>query len=593
MVSSAKFEEVLNYFDVVSFDIFDTLLIRPFIDPNDLYRKIGLIHNRRFFAFFRSWAQRVAQRKAGERDPSLDGIYSLIPRYGNLKKIELNLRSKTLYGNCELIKLLRFAAKQGKKILIISDMYLSSAYLKEILMQQGVSHWDGFYVSNEHNGRKSNGKLYEEILRELNVKPEKVLHIGDNRRADVLQANKQGMVAYLYPRVADKFICENPFVRRFLSERNSISRRFIVGALACGWHLFEGKESLGYWGKIGFLYGGVLGYAYASFVGREARRRGIKRLLLVYRDGYNLEPIFNKLFPELKTTLLYAPRKTYFYAYKDFTSEPHMIQARRKMVWRELGMSGDEQTFLDTGILSKENEEKFDCASKRTKSEYVAYLNSLSIDNVSEVALVDMTTSALSATKLLEKTLGETVTSFYLLAYKPALPKLPLSIVPMFHAHGSSIIFTLMSEFLFSAPTPSVVGVENGQPVYDKSSGFFDIFKANICRKIRPAILAGAYSLAESGVEISPGDMVDYFEAFHAAVTTCDESEFSFAIEATGIEQKNGRSPLQKGLRRKRPVLKLLGRVVLSARVWTNQMRRYVTIYLFGRMPILRIRLPF
>ena len=431
------------------------------------------------------------------------------------------------------------------------------------------------------------------MMKDQGVEPTQVLHIGDNEISDVASANAVGIAAFQYERVGDRFLRENMFASRYLRP-GGFSRRLIIGVLAVGWHRYcQANRSAGYWERVGFLYGGVLGYAYASFVTNEARRRGIKRLLLVYRDGYNLEPIFNRLYPDIKTTLIYAPRKTYFYATKDFTDKPHMIEARRRMVWRELSMRGNEQEFLTTGLFSSDNEAKFESASQKARTEYSLYIKSLGIDNSAEVALVDMTTSALSATRLIENTLGKTITSFYLLAYKPGLKKLPPSVVPMFHAHGSSIIFTLMSEFLFTAPTPSVVGVENGQPIYDGAGGFFDKFKSSVCEVVRPAIVEGACALSDAGVGISRGDLLDYFEAFHAAATPRDESEFSFAREATGIEQRNGKSPLQSELRRKHPLVRLLGRVVLSVRVWTRQMRRYVTLYFIGRMPVLRIRIPF
>ena len=594
MYRNESLEQALSHVDVVSFDIFDTLLIRPYVDANDFYRVLGILKGRRSFSKRRIRAQVIAHKKHRESDPTLDDIYSLIPDFEDLKQWELELRTSTLLLNPELLKVLDYAVAQGKKIAIISDMYISSSYLKELLRQKGVSRWDGFYLSNEHNGRKSNGKLYDVFLKDFKVAPEKILHIGDNYRSDVLMANQKGIIAYYYPRVSDKFIGDNYFAQRYLRQHDSISRRCLIGALAAGWHCYQYANSeLGYFERVGFLYGGVLGYAYASFVANEARRRGIKRLLLVYRDGYNLEPIFNKLYPDLKTTLIYAPRKTYFYASKDFTDKPHMIEARRKMVWRELSMSGNEQEFLKAGTLSKDNAVKFETASQRARTEYLLYIKSLGIDNPAEVALVDMTTSALSATRLIENTLGKTITSFYLLTYKPGLKKLPPSVVPMFHAHGSSIILTLMSEFLFTAPTPSVVGVENGQPIYDDAGGFFDKFKSGVCEVVRPAIVQGACALSDARVEISRGDLLDYFEAFHAAVTPRDESEFSFAREATGIEQREGRSPLQPELRCIRPVFRLFGRVVLSVRVWTRQMRRYVTFYFIGRVPILRIRLPF
>lgn len=589
--------EFLGGFDVISFDVFDTLLVRRCLEPSDVFTAIERESRRKGYAKARIKAERRANRcvSSGSMhgETSLDEIYSFIPQFKDFKDAELRYEESCICANSEVVGLWTKAGELGKRRVIVSDMYLPRQFIERLLNANGVTGWDGIYVSSEYKARKKTGRLYQIMMTDQCIEPTQVLHIGDNAISDVSSANAVGIAAFQYERVGDRFLRENPFTSRYL-RHGGFSRRLIIGALAVEWHRYcQANYSSGYWERIGFLYGGVLGYAYASFVAGEARRRGITRLLLVYRDGYNLEPIFNKLYPDLKTTLIYAPRKTCFYATKDFTDKPHMIEARRKMVWRELGMSGDEQEFLKTGTLSTDNEAKFESASQKARTGYSLYLKNLGVDNPAEVALVDMTTSALSATKLIENTLGKTITSFYLLAYKPGLKKLPLSVVPMFHAHGSSIIFTLMSEFLFTAPTPSVVGVENGQPIYDDASGFFDKFKSGVCEVVRPAIVEGTCALSDAGVEISCGDLLDYFEEFHASVTSRDESEFSFAREATGIEQRNGKSPLQPELRRKRPLVRFLGRVAVSARVWTMQMRRYVTLYLISRIPLLRIRLPF
>jgi len=591
-------EDLMTSFEIISFDVFDTLLMRGCLEPRDVFSLVEEKAQRRGYAKARIRAEKRANRRVASGqtrgETSLEEIYSFIPRFGDLKDAELEFEKSCIRANPEVVELWARAGELGKRRVIVSDMYLPRPFIEELLRTNGITGWDGIYVSSEHRTRKKTGELYRVMMRDQNVDAARILHVGDNPASDVAAANAVGIAAFQYERIGDRFLRENAFARYYLQEGQLGARRNLIGALAAGWQQYRQRNpSCGYWNKIGFVYGGVLGYAYACFVAREARRRGIKRLLLVYRDGYNLEPIFNELFPDLMTTLIYVPRKVYFYACKDFTDKPHMIAARRRMVWHELEMTGDEQAFLETGVMSKENEEKFERASRKARDEYVRYLSTLKIDNPADVALVDMTTSALSAPKLLESVLGSEITSFYLLAYKPGLARLPSSVVPMFHAHGTSIIFTLMSEFLFTAPTPSVVGIENGVPVYDKAGGFFDEFKANICKTIRPAIIEGARALSQAGVEISRGDLLDYFESFHASVTARDESEFSFAREATGIEQREGRSPLQRELRSRRPLLRLLGRVAISVRVWTWLMRRYATFYLLGRIPILRIRLPF
>lgn len=570
-------------FDVVSFDVFDTLLTRACGTPQAVFAAIERETGRKGFAQAREAAECKANRmvaRTGCGETSLEEIYSYIPEFDDLRERELAFERETLRANPEMVGRWEEAGRLGKKRVICSDMYLPRAFIEERLHENGIAGWDAIYVSSERKARKATGRLFDLMLTELNVSPDLVLHIGDNRRSDVQRPNEKGIAAYQYCRGV-----ESGIMRSFAPK---IAWAKVIEE---GWRQFGSSD---YWERVGYVYAGVLGYAYARFVGDEAKRRGISRLLLVYRDGYNLEPILNELYPEIKTTQLYAPRQTYFYAAQDFTDKPHQIRARREMLWRQLALAGDESErarFFSTGYLSEANQARFDAASAQARREYADYLATLKIESAEKVGLVDMTTSALSATKLVEMTLGREVTSFYLLTYKPAVKNKPGRVVSMFHAHGSSIIFTLMSEFLFTAPTPTVKDIRDCQPRFGSSGGSYDEFKIAVCKKMRNSIVASAKYLAAQKVRIDPGELIDYFEAFHAAVTARDESEFSFAREATSIEQKVGKSPLQRDLRSVRPILRIFGRTAVSAKVFVRGLRRFVTFYLLGRYPF--VVLPF
>ncbi len=77
---------------VVSFDIFDTLLLRPYLNPSDLFKHIGKIHSLPNYYQERIEAETIFYNKnGGSKEASIDDIYSVIPQYKDIKQIELNM----------------------------------------------------------------------------------------------------------------------------------------------------------------------------------------------------------------------------------------------------------------------------------------------------------------------------------------------------------------------------------------------------------------------------------------------------------------------------------------------------------------------
>ena len=64
---------------VVSFDLFDTLVLRPFLKPTDLFNLLGQIQSRNDFCDFRTKAESKARSSIGT-EVTLDEIYSFMPK---------------------------------------------------------------------------------------------------------------------------------------------------------------------------------------------------------------------------------------------------------------------------------------------------------------------------------------------------------------------------------------------------------------------------------------------------------------------------------------------------------------------------------
>lgn len=53
--------------------------------------------------------------------------------------------------------------EHGKRLVITSDMYLSKAFLSELLQKNGYGGYEELYVSCEYEKSKAEGSLYEVV----------------------------------------------------------------------------------------------------------------------------------------------------------------------------------------------------------------------------------------------------------------------------------------------------------------------------------------------------------------------------------------------------------------------------------------------
>lgn len=206
---------------VVSFDVFDTLLVRPVQTPTDLFYIMEMrIHDEDRlpelpFLDLRRWAEkqardRMRQIKPFYEDINLDEIYDemalhtdLSPEICNrLKQIELDVELKYLSPRKTLQQIYKYAVSLGKRIIIASDVYLPESTVFEALQRNGYDRIERYFVSSQLRLSKGRGGLYSRILRDMDINASEIVHIGDNLKADVINARKVGFTAFHVPKTS-------------------------------------------------------------------------------------------------------------------------------------------------------------------------------------------------------------------------------------------------------------------------------------------------------------------------------------------------------------------------------------------------------
>lgn len=222
-----RYEDIVNWIlkestKVVSFDIFDTALIRPFYQPTDLLEGLNEIFLKECpnvsisFSKVRIEAERVLRKEKiyisrTAEDISLEEIYHKIGEiFGiskevlkTMKEAELSLEEKYLQKRKSIYNLYQIAVCAQKKVIFISDMYMDSKTLKHILKKNGYNKIDGLYISAEQGLSKRTGSIYRKVLEQFAMKGDNLIHIGDNWESDVMKARENQIIALFYPGTLD------------------------------------------------------------------------------------------------------------------------------------------------------------------------------------------------------------------------------------------------------------------------------------------------------------------------------------------------------------------------------------------------------
>lgn len=274
---------LMNY-NVVSFDIFDTLIFRPFDNPNDLFMILEQKNEILDFARIRIEVEKEVRRinniLNGNRECSLDEIYDAIEKRTGLnaiegKKNEIETELELCYSNPYMKHVFDIMRAKGKRIILISDMYLCKDVLEVILKKCGFNGIEKIFISTEYNVSKSNGGLYE-IVKEY-LQDEELVHIGDNLEVDIKKARKYGIKAYHYPQCTS-----------YSRKSRTVNMSPLIGSAYRGIvanHIYNGLYSYSAAYEHGFIYGGILALGYCTWLERQAILKKIDKLLFVSRDG--------------------------------------------------------------------------------------------------------------------------------------------------------------------------------------------------------------------------------------------------------------------------------------------------------------------
>ena len=194
-----------------SFDVFDTCLVRNLAQPSDIFLIVAekfranlepiLGPNyRAVFRDIRSRAEITAREKSPHQDITLSEIWSelvqempVIDRTDGIAA-ELEAERAALKPNPAILQQIRHLEEHGKRIIYVSDIYLTAPQLADLLKGVGFPVDDGtVYTSGEIGLLKKTGDLFRHVLEKEDCRARDILHTGDNDVADIARPRALGL----------------------------------------------------------------------------------------------------------------------------------------------------------------------------------------------------------------------------------------------------------------------------------------------------------------------------------------------------------------------------------------------------------------
>lgn len=216
-----KEEVIKDKYKAVSFDLFDTLITRPFLYPEDLYLLVLsevdiLPYSAKTMNKYRKLSEEYARRNIKNKFPqyediNIEEIYEAMHSHFNipsslceeLKNKECELEVEFAKRRTCIYDIYELAVLYNKKIYITSDMYLDSDTIKKILTKCGYTKYERLLLSSSERLLKNTGNLFVMLEEQAKCKPSEIIHMGDNWNSDYTVSMQKGMRSFFIPKTKD------------------------------------------------------------------------------------------------------------------------------------------------------------------------------------------------------------------------------------------------------------------------------------------------------------------------------------------------------------------------------------------------------
>jgi HAD superfamily hydrolase (TIGR01549 family) len=401
----------IDKYDVISFDVFDTLIMRKILYPKDLFLLLDYEFKDKNLGFvFSDIRQETELELMRLRYPKLSEIYdSIRVKYDLSKEIcqelmqmEIQKEHQLIIPRDDIIEAFHYAINHNKKVYIVSDMYLPITEMEALLEENGISGFEKLFISCEYRKTKQEG-LFSELL--LFEDSKRILHIGDDEKADVLAAESLGISAFKIMKAYE--MVNHSSYYKIMDGSDKIYNRYYLGLMIS--RLFnspfalygtKGKYQINTLDKLSNLIAPTI-LNYLLWIIQRVQEQKASDILFVSRDGYLPMKIYQMICQKQKLNDL--PKGKYIYTSGRAASIPAMTDITDLLPMLE-EFKGDVQELFtnifcldgyevnpDASIAEnvKVNVDEIIKEAQQERIDYQSYLDDQNICFDNEVMLFD------------------------------------------------------------------------------------------------------------------------------------------------------------------------------------------------------------
>lgn len=379
--SQQEFLNILQNYDVISFDMFDTLILRNVNVPQDVFTIMAIEMGFNDFKSARISAEKIAreklQKRQGTREVDIYDIYDVLYERYNIDKKwlfrEVDIEKSVCIANPYFKTIYDELCRLNKKIIVMTDMYLPKDVLTEILHNCGYEFFDEIFVSNNLKLCKGDGTL-PKYVQDNFVCGQKVIHIGDNYTSDIRQTRTNGFDTRYYPSVHE---AARPFQDAIENDLGSSFYRGIIDN-----ELHNGTWNKNIYYEHGYKVGGILTYGFCQYIEEIAVKKQADLILFCSRDCDIISKTYTRFFGKVESEYVAISRFAMFMALPERYLYDLINRSIRKNV-------KESQEYDEIGVALKNIDLDFLMPAIEEETEYSAtdLLTAENIDSISECIL--------------------------------------------------------------------------------------------------------------------------------------------------------------------------------------------------------------
>lgn len=297
----------LEEYDVVSVDLFDTLIMRQTLFPTDIFEIVDCKLQEQGIVIKDFCGKRMESEKTLTRTgaPTLTDIYAELIHTESIHSIlaeelaqmEWSVDCELLVQRRELCEVIAEIYQSGKAVYIVSDTYYTRKQIERILQKCGMDNYTDLLLSCEYGTDKSKQLFCK--LKERTCK-QSCIHMGDDIVADIESAEKNGIAAcHLYSGME---LFEMAGYLGLWDQINDLSDRIKMGMFVARLFnspfQFETKECaicVNNAQDIGYLFFAPMISDFVLWFAMQVEKAGLKNVWFCARDGYLIKKLYDSL----------------------------------------------------------------------------------------------------------------------------------------------------------------------------------------------------------------------------------------------------------------------------------------------------------